>query len=283
MDSINKCNEDILVVTIAIIAHGVITDSIIDDDPSIFENVRYFSKAGGMKPVETCLLEEYILPSRLNEIFRKDLKKSTYKMINGMLEQKQGSGLFLENVPFDKLLTTSNQLNQGIYLVSIHANKKLVYPLKKNMNINLFDIGYMSNVADFFESSMPIILDESTPLPSSSIYREEERWIRTNPHFSKDEKKEKIQQTKKQFHNALRNWNLTMGNHSAIESVKLSYFIDLIKKIINRPCVINLLDYSCNEKPKYEFTNTENWTMPDISGDIESGFPCMNLGGRSQK
>jgi hypothetical protein len=186
-------------------------------------------------------------------------------------------------VPFDKLITTSNQFGQGIYLVSIHENKKLVYPLNKNMNINLFDIGYMSNVADLFESSIPIILDDSTPLPNSSIYKEEERWIRTNPHFSKDEKKEKIQQTKEQFHNAIRNWNVTMGNGNRIESVKLSYFITLIKKIINRHCVINVLDYSCNEKPEYEFTNTENWTMPESSGDIESGVPCMNLGGGLQR
>ena len=274
--------DNMLVVTIGIQMHGKVINGDLDEETQRkFKNVRLLSKSGGLKDFETCTAYEYFLSSNLNELFRKNLETSTYEIISNAK-----SGLFLGDIPFDKLLTTQNERFQGIYLISIHKGRKLIYPNESNNNItiNLLDISDLEKLADSFGSEVPKLRDFSTPLPSSKIYQREEEMVQQNTSIPNEEKEKKIKEIKHQFYNAINNWSLTLNNsETLIQNLKLSVLVEIIKILIKEPCVINLLDYSCSSMPDYKYTDTENWTMPSSHSDIETGVPYPNLGGRKRK
>jgi hypothetical protein len=195
------------------------------------------------------------------------------------------NGLFLADISFDKLLTTGDNWFQGIFLVSIHKGKKLIYPNPSNITetINLLDINDLHNLANEFGTEIPKLQDFSTPLPVSLIYREEEKRIEENTSIPADEKEKKIKEIREQFHSAINKWSLTLDkSQQKIQSIKLSVLVEILKIIINQPCLINLLDYSCSLLPQYKYTDTDNWSMPDRSDDIETGVN-PGLGGRKRK
>jgi hypothetical protein len=274
--------DNILVVTIGIQMHGIVINGELDATTKIkYKNVRMLSKSGGLKAFETCTAYEYFLLSNLNELFRKNLELSTFDIISNAK-----SGVFLGDIPFDKLLTTSNENLQGVYLISIHKGRKLIYPNETNITetINLLDTSDLYKLASQFGSVVPRLNDLSTPLPSSKIYEAEEDRIEQNSSMSYEEKENKIKEIRKQFHSAINKWSLTMNNsETQIQSIKLSVLVELVKILINEPCVINLLDYSCTSYPDYKYTDTENWSMPTTHADIETGVPYPNLGGRKRK
>lgn len=276
-----KNTDNMLVVTIGIQMHGTVITGDLDEETRFkFNNTRLLSKSGVLKEFETCVLFEYIFSDSLNNIFRKNIETSTYDMLSNAK-----TGIFLGDIPFDKLITTDNERNQGVYLTSIHKGRELIYPnqYEKNIKIDLLDISDLNKLANDFGSEVPRLSDLSTPLPSSKIYKLEEERIEQDASMTDTEKETKIKQIKRQFYDAIKNWSLTLNSsETKIQSIKLSVLVEMIKIIIGQPCVINLLDFSCSGLPDYKYTDTENWTMPTTHADIESGVPYPNLGGRKK-
>jgi hypothetical protein len=195
------------------------------------------------------------------------------------------NGLFLADISFDKLLTTDDNWFQGIFLVSIHKGKKLIYPNASNATetINLLDISNLKKLADEFGTEVPKLQGFSTSLPNSLIYIKEEKRIEEDTSIPTDEKEIKIKEIRDQLYSYINKWSLTLNNlETKIQSIKLSVLVEILKIIINQPCIINLLDYSCSSLPEYKYTDTSNWTMPDRSDDIETGVN-PGLGGRKRK
>ena len=185
-------NENMLVVTIGIQMHGVVISGELDlDTKGKFTNVRMLSKAGKFTHYETCRTFEFSFLSIMNNYFRKNLESSTYDIMSSVK-----TGVFLGNISFDKLLTTDNDWFQGIYLISVHKGRKLIYPNEPTSNeiINLLDISDLHKLANVFVSEVPRIQDLSTPLPSSKIYIDEEKMVQQDSSISKNDKE------KSEFH-----------------------------------------------------------------------------------
>jgi len=252
--------DDLLIITILIQTHGSVISFELDDETSaIFENVRLFCKAGDYLDYQSNLAEELFLVGELQKYFAKDIKSTLYDIF-----QSSKTGILLDNVNFDKSLTTVGESGwmdildpsiylQGIYLLSIHQNKKLVYPLNpKEKPINFMSVKDLHKLASIFQTQVPNLDDLSTPFPNQTIYIEEEMRVHENSSFSKKEKEEKTEQIREQFFIALDHWQLTLqDDHKKITNIKLSTLIYLAKTLIGKPCYIQLLDYSCHSTSKY--------------------------------
>lgn len=290
MNTLNT--NDILVVTIVIQMHGtVITYDLTPEIADVFDNVRLLCKAGGLKEYVSGqtglpgITEEFMLTTNLREIFGKDLEKSTFDII-----KDARSGLLIGNITFDKTLSRSSGSNwdytnllQGIYLLSIHKGKKLIYPKPNEKVINLLKIGDLERLAYFFNSKVPKLEDISIPFPNQKIYIEEENIVNNDRKLSETEKEEKIEKIREQFMNFLYKWDLTLNNNGNIEEIKLSYLVKLVKEILGDQIVINLLDYSCNSPTSYISKKQTSKYAMDQQYDIEKGFLNSEYGGRKNK
>ncbi len=294
--------KDILIITIAIQMHGMVISLELDDmTSSIFENVRMLCKAGGLKIYETgnnevpSIIEEMFLVSHLRDIFGKDMDRSTYDIINDAR-----SGLFIGNITFDKLLMTTDYedtynylqhfadyvqgLFQGIFLLSIHRGRKLIYPINPHEKaINFLNIEDLHKLSYIFGTSVPNLTENNRPLPDQKIFINKENEINLNITLSENEKKRKIKEIRQEFMDLLGGWKLTIDRSGNIQIIKLSYLVNLIKEIIGESCIINLLDYSCNAPTKYieeQEKRSAKYIMPI---DIEQGLPGERYGGKKRK
>lgn len=239
----------VLTVTILIQMHGkIFTSALNSRTADLFNNVRLLCKAEGFIDLNSTVKDELILHGSIVDKFRHNIDLSTYDKL-----KTSNSGDLLGNVTYDKTLSrTIGDLGfvesldprilittpfQGIYLISVHENRRLIYPNNADYDnwINLLKLEDINKVANWFHRQVPNIADLSTPFPNQMLYLEE---ARLNP--------QSVNQIKQQYLNALNAWNLTMDSDSRIDIIKLSFLIELVKTIIADDCVINLLDYSCN-------------------------------------
>lgn len=280
MDINNK-----LVVTIAIQMHGsIFTYELTNETSNIFENVRLLCGAGGFKNYQTNFVEELVLVESLKNYFAHDIdeSKSTFDML-----QETKNGTVISNITFDKILSVGSYLDvggyiDGVYLISIHRGKKLMYPTNPNDNINLLNLTDLNRLSTMFKTTMPNIEQLSSNFPDVKIYIDEINNINKNSNLIQNEKTIKIEEIRKQLYNSIGNWNLTLGYfRKKIEIIKLSVLIKIVKDIISHDCIINLLDYSCN-KPSNIIPNEQNTLakyaiMPH---DPEQGISNTKLGGK---
>jgi len=289
--------DDILILTIVIQMHGkVMNFDLTPREANIFENVRLFCKVGDFIDYETTPLNELLLKSVLEEYFTKDLDKSTYSIL-----KEAKSGVLVDNITYDKSLSTTigeatfwHRIDpmtyiQGIYLLSIHEGRKLIYPEidKPKKAINLLKLSDLHSLAETFHTTVPNIRDLSTEIPNQRIYIEEENIVKKDKSLSEQDKKKRIKQIKGQFYNNLYNWQLTL-NGDKIESIKLSTLVELVKLLIGKPCFINLLDYSCNSATTYIPEIQEESKQYALKyalrpGDIETGTTHELYGGKKNK
>jgi len=206
--------DDILILTIVLQIHGkVINFDLTPEESKIFDNVRLLCKAGDFVDYETNLASEVMLVSALQHHFTHDLEESTYDIL-----KKAKSGVLVDNITYDKTLSTTiseptllDRLDsvtyvQGIYLLSIHKNRKLIYPKRSKQVINLLKLSDLHILANMFDTIIPNIEDLSTPFPNQRIYLDEENRVENDNTLSEEEKKERIQQIKSQFYQNLSNW-----------------------------------------------------------------------------
>lgn len=283
--------DEVLIITILIQMHGkVITFDLNDVTTRIFDNVRLLCKAGDFKDYESSGLQEISLVDALrDQYFTKDLATSTYDIL-----KQARSGILVDNVTYDKTLSTtvsdptlSDYLNpityyQGIYLLSIHYKRKLIYPGEDKRIINLLNVTDLERLATIFHTRVPNLQDLSTPFPSQNTYINEENRIKQNSLLTAGEKEAEISQIRRQYWNRLNNWELTLERNKIV-SIKLSTFVELIKTIVGGPCFINILDYSCNSPTIYiprEQGSLKQYALK--TPDIETGISNTNMGGNKR-
>jgi len=275
--------NNLFVLTILIQMHGkVMNFDLTTRESNIFKNVRLLCKAGDFIDYETTRADEFSLVTGLQEYFTHDLAESTYEIL-----KKARSGVLVDNITYDKSLsvivgepTLFDRLDpvtyiQGIYLLSIHKDRKLIYPDKDKKVINLLKLSDLQSLANMFDTRVPDIENLSTIIPSQRIYIEEENTIKNDNNISEEDKEERIKQIRQQFYNNLYNWQLTLEGNKIV-SIKLSTLVELVKTIIEKPCFINILDYSCNSPTIYipkEQTILKQYALKE--GDIEMGIKKM--------
>ena len=268
-----------LVATIVIQMHGtVITYDLGPSEATLFENVRLLCKAGGLKPNYQVALN---VVDDLREIFGKDMN-STYDII-----KNPKSGLLLDTVSFDKTLSTRGRLSwnplerwNGIYLLSIHKGRKLIYPADPSEPlINFLNVEDLHRLEAMFpdhsedDIPFPNLEDDTLPFPNQGIYVEEENRIIAEPSLSEDAKAQKIKKIRAQFMKLLSNWKLTLDSSGNIEIIKLSYLVKLIKSLLGNKVIINLLDYSCNNPSAYipeETQHLSKYIFQDVGNDYDA-------------
>jgi len=279
--------DDLLILTIVIQMHGKIINFDLDQRQlNIFENVRLLCKAGDFVDYHTTPISELTLVSGLKKDFTRDLDSSTYDII-----KKTIPGVFVDHITYDKslsitigeptILDSFNPLTyiQGIYLLSIHKGGTLVYPSKNKIAIDLLQLSDLDILARIFGTRVPNIEDLSTKIPSQKIYIEEENIVKNDNSLSEEDKNKIITQIRWQFYKNLSNWQLTLHRNTII-SIKLSTLVELVKTIVGKPCIINLLDYSCNSPTIYipkEQETLKQYALKE--SDIEMGINKMELEG----
>ena len=283
--------DDLLILTILIQMHGKVMNFDLNlRESHIFDNVRLLCKAGDFVDYHTTPADEYGLVSGLQDYFTHDLHKSTYNIL-----KKANSGVLVDNITYDKSLsimigepTLLDRIDpisyiQGIYLLSIHRGRTLIFPGNDNRVINLLKIDDLEYLAKLFDTKVPNIRDLSTVIPSQIIYIEEENAVKNDNNLTKEIKDERIKQIRRQFYNNLYNWQLTLQGNKIV-SIKLSTLVDLVKTITGRSTFINLLDYSCNSPTIYIPKEQETLRQYALKeGDIEMGINKMELAGGKKK
>jgi hypothetical protein len=275
-------DNDKLIITILIQTHGtVIKTDLTSEEMDVFNDVILTSATCDFKPYTTTEYKESLLNKKIRNIFSRDIDKPIHEIMENLTPNNKHT-----NITFDKSLSIDESKNlffriqdyvysqffnpDGIYLISVHKGKKLIYP-KNKKTVNILNIDHLKNFAKFFEKQIPNINQKSTILPVNS-YIQEENKVFNDITLKMNEKDKKIQQIRKDFYNILSNWDLTINkNTNMITSIKLSVLIDLIKSIVQDDCIINLIDLSCNNLSMY-IPNTQLTTIKYAfnTSDIEN-------------
>lgn len=273
-------DKAVYIVTIAIQMHGTLINyDLGPSEATAFENVRLLCKAGGFNPYYQYSI--YVV-NDLQKIFAKDMiDRSTYDII-----KKANSGLTLDNITFDKTLSkyrdTRNPFDNwnGIYLLSIHRDRELIYPMsRKEKVINFLNVEDLHRLASMFDNAdLDLDLEKvAMPFPDQSIFIEEEGEINLDTGLSEEVKKRRIKELRGQFMRLLGDWKLTLERNGNIDMIKLSYLVEMIKDIIKidkkDTLIINLLDYSCNVPTQYipeETRHLSKYVFQDVGNDYDA-------------
>ena len=275
--------NNVYVISIAIQMHGtVISFDLGPSEATAFENVRLLCKAGGFNPHYQ--FSTYVA-NDLQKIFAKDMTdRSTYDIIKAAK-----SGLTLDNITFDKTLSkytsARNMFDRwnGIYLLSIHRERELIYPLSREEEvINFLNVEDLRRLSSMFSSPVPDLAKVSSPFPDKSKFIEEEAKISSDTSLLEEVKKRQIKELRGEFMSLLGDWKLTLERNGNIDIIKLSYLVKVIKDIIKfgekDKIIINLLDYSCNVPTQYipeEERHLSKYVFQNVGNDIaamESGY-----------
>ncbi len=283
-------DDNKLIVTLAVVMHGsVFTLDLSDETTNIFQNVRLLCGSGGFLTYETDFINALVLNKRLRTYFARDIDNasSTFSMLG---ESK--SSMLIGNVTFDKVFSTStsdsnmmayfsfNTYFEGIFLISVHKGKKLIYPSEQNEFLNLLLIKDLIKISQIFNTQVPILNDFSSNFPNIEKYLNEENSIKKSK-LSENQKSIKLEEIKNRLTNILNNWNLTLDSSGKkIEIIKMSALVELIKILISENCIINLLDYSCNSLSKFVPEEQKPNLKYTMKYDIEQGLPNTKLGGK---
>jgi hypothetical protein len=172
--------------------------------------------------------------------------------------------MFISNITFDKSIAIEQPkglfrfldpktylIPDGVYLLSIHKGKSLIFPKDENQMISLLHIENLKKLATIFNKELSNIQNLSSELPVKK-YIDMENAINNDNTLNQPQKEERIKEIQFEFYNILNDWKITINNSKKlITAVKLSFFVNIIKQIISDNCVINLLDYSCNSPSVY--------------------------------
>jgi hypothetical protein len=275
-EDIQSTDDDTLVVTIVITTHGCVTT--MDVEPNNY-NIRYRSAIGDkLEPHAQSKLEEIILLSLYNNSFRKDKP-------GGDDTERPIRLSYFDSLPYDKVLSVNSPhpsltermcnfgnrfspsitgipgIPLGIWLVSVHKklepqikrDYKYVYPEDKTQYINLLNLVGLENFNQFFNK---------IPDLKSTLIRE------NNKHFKLND------------------------DNTRIESIRLSYLLDLFKEIIGTKCEFNIYDYSCSnmcdgstgtKTTTSMITNIEEGKMPFFTGGKRKNRKTKRRRSRNKK
>jgi hypothetical protein len=277
--------KNVYVVTIAIQMHGIIINFDLDPtEASAFDNVRLLCKAGGFNSIYRT--SPYVA-NDLRKIFGKDMvDRSTYDIIS-----QRKSGLLLDTISYDKALFKKEHddswnpfdMLNGIYLITIHKDNVLMYPSSPTQKvINLLKVEDLHELSSMFDSAVPDLASLSKPFPVQTIFVEEEREVRLNTSLTERDRERRIKELRGQFMRLLGDWKLTMNRDGAIDHIKLSYLVKMVKDIMNvedkdTTVIINLLDYSCNEPTSYIPEETQHLSKY-VFQDVENDYDALERG-----
>jgi hypothetical protein len=300
-----SCYEDgSIIVTIAVVAHGLTIET--DLSPEIqrtFQNVRLFSKSGGINDSFDSIFDSYL--ESLNRRFQQPLTEPTIKLMEEYSDRLRGVYQddieinnhmsrepekiksdsvcrIFDNVTVDKIISKTTSLwgqmlecvypRSGVFVISVHKkvssdNLQLLYPLPGNKpNLNLFNLIDFQEFSNLFPSRTPLPIEEMSMLSSnlSEIVK------RYEPNI--EEIREQIAR-----------WHLTLSSDERnISEIRLSYLLQLIKYVVGDECKTNIFDYSCSGPSRF-FSDSDRQALQYIdSGDIENP-PDRSWGGFSKK
>jgi hypothetical protein len=296
MENISDNINNKLIVTIAIQMHSsVFTFDLNYNTSKIFENVRLLCASGGFTMYYETQLNSLKLVRKLRETYARDIGKSTttFDLLN---DEKKG--MFLSNITFDKIFGLSfpepkfmdfispNFYFEGIHLISIHKGKKLIFPEPERPNdfINLLLLRDLSRLSKFFDKEMPNIQEFSSNYPNPQMFIEEINSLQRNVRLDENMKTIEIEKLKNEITNLRNQFKCSLDKTGKkIIYIKMSFLVELIKKIISKDCIINLLDYSCN--PSNDLIPSKQ--LPNIKYsekfDIEQGIPNTKFGGKKYR
>lgn len=293
-----------IIVTIAIIAHALIIES--DLSPEIqasFQNVRLFSKSGGVGTSLDKFFQSY-LPA-LNRRFQHSLIEPTINIMEEYSDclrpqyqddikgynflRRESEKISCEsvcqifhNVTVDKIVTNTTSLwgqmseymypRSGVFVISVHKkvssnNLELLYPLPGNKpNLNLYDLSEFQEFANLFPRKRPLPIEEMSMFSSnlSEIIKRHEPNIEEVRH-------------------QIESWHIKLSSDErTISEIRLSYLLHLIKYVVGGECKTNIFDYSCSEPSRFFSESDRKMLEYFVPGDIENP-PDRSWGGFSKK
>ena len=279
------------VLTISIYMHGaVINVDLNDKENEIFNNVRYYSHSGEYSYSSASVMDDITIYKYLINTFRKTLYEPTFvEMENleekfkpiytsrlkkrGVYDEKQHEmSCKLHNVVvYDKFFSKFEYLGDRIDQLYCYFNPNVAFQgirlvsLHKNMSNAVDGIKYQLVTSDNFDLSSVSGLVKLSVLING-----------------KDIVSQVIQETLR----TQKNEEDIIVKSDNINLVKMSYFVQLIKKIFNNNCSINLIDFSCSHiyDPKHITKQEADTAMSYTKSDIEAPHSSKDMfGGKKHK
>ena len=307
-EDIQSTDDDTLVITIVIILHGCVTT--MEVGPTNY-NIRYISDTGDkLDYSKSSRADHYFDLPAFNDSLRKDTPGNDNDELQKDDELQEddisyGIGLsinqdakiqkdnelprrrpYFDSLPYDKTFTVIDHRSQGtwkeracynferaavallhvpdwmtgIWVISVHKRRKphpindykYVYPENKDRFINLLNL---KDVEDLNENFNKI------PDLKNTIIRED-----TRIHEGLDGK----------YMNIILN-----DDNTHIESIRLSYLLELLKQIIGPKCGFNIYDFSCSNACD-DSSITDTKTTTSLIDGREAGKRPF-FGGRKRK
>lgn len=250
-------DDDALVITLAITAHGCVTT--MDIDPNNEHNVRYTSITNDNLDTTTLSPKDDVMNIySLNRYFRKDTPDkllSNLPYFDSLPYDKAFSGVSDKSSRvFNMLFSTIARLptNLGIWVISVHKrrepqptnNYEYVFPKDIDQLTNLLNLNGLEQLNQTFNK---------IPNLKENIIRDEEKRKHSNLSY------------------------IVKLNHdnTRIENIRLSYLLNLLQQIMGQKCNFNIYDFSCSSPCNGSSiidtkTSTSLIHLPE-AGDPESG------------
>ncbi len=280
-EDIQSTDDDTLVITIAIILHGCVTT--MDIDPTNY-NIRYISGIGDNLEIQSSSrAKNWVTLYALNNSFRKDTPGGDNNELRRGDEIRRRLPYF-DSLPYDKTFTVIDHRSQCtwkeracynferaavallhvpdwmsvIWVISVHKRRKphpindykYVYPENKDRFINLLNLKDFEDLNENFNKISDL---------KNTIIREG-----TLIHEGLEPKPINI---------------ILNDDNTRIESIRLSYLLELLKQIIGPKCGFNIYDFSCSV-PCDDSSITDTKTTTSIIDDLEAGKPPYFGGGK---
>jgi hypothetical protein len=235
-DSIDNPNYTI---TIAIITHGCVLNTDLNDD----YNIELYNATGNKMDVcEKTYLDFDNEHIKLLEYYRMDTP---------IPEEKE----YFNKIPYDKKLGKNTygitDLYAGIWLVSVHnSENKLVFPREKLLDrrFNLLNLEFLNHLFyDFnrdkwFQKQVEFATKEDSDKPCIKIQE-------YNP-IKEDFKVHKLPEKDNEGYRNVAEWNGDVSvndveNPTHIDKIRFSYLLDRLKYIFGDNVKFRIYDYSC--------------------------------------
>jgi hypothetical protein len=214
------------VITIAIIVHGCITTTVINNN----YNIQFHSATHNeIKGYTSSRNDDYHLRDRFNNTFRqsKPSISDTHPPHFNNLPYDKILGNYYNQGCVNRFFNMFNLTTNGIWLISVHRKPsestdndyEYVYPTDTERYINLLNIEGFKDLSYFFNFNSEF----------SQIFQE------------------LINFDKIKLWHGDKNWKVELNHdHTRIEYIRLTYLLDLLKKLFGLNCHLNVFDYSCS-------------------------------------